>query len=57
MFGRREGIAFSYTTNVSAHAGVTLKKTTTATTKIKQKHTVKLTMNIVTEITVSGFLL
>ena len=41
-----------YTPNVSAHAGVTPKKK-----KIKRKNSVKPTMNVFTEIAVSGYLL
>ena len=33
LFGQRKRITFSYTTNVGAHAGVTLKKKTTTTMK------------------------
>ena len=42
-----------YTPNVSAHAGVTLKKHKQS----NEKNTVKPTMNVFTEIAVSGYLL
>ena len=42
---------FSYTTNVNVHAGVTLKKNSNS------QNTVKPTMNVFTENTVSEYLL
>ena len=44
-----------YTPNVSAHAGVTLKKK--QTNNQTKKNTVKPTMNVFTEIAISGYLL
>ena len=53
---RRKGITFSYTTNVNAHAGVTLKKNKQTNKQSNEKY-MKPTMNVFTEIAVSGYLL
>ena len=57
MFGRKKGRTFSYTKNVSAHSGVTIKKKQLKKKKIKKPNTVKPTMNVFTEIAVSEYLL
>ena len=56
MFGRKKGRTFSYTKNVSAHSGVTIKKNNKRKI-IKKPNTVKPTMNVFTEIAVSEYLL